>query len=155
MTKPSPENEKDHTPSEIDDSILGTAKIDPDAFKAVSANPDRLSSAKYALAGLIYMFRREKSTKALTFVTALAVLILPWLQLPAIEAALILFAVGLIWIAEILNSAVEAVVDLATDDVHPMAKVAKDVSSAATLVSVLLAIVINVMLVLPAILDKL
>lgn len=143
----------DHEP--IDESILGTAKINPDSFKATASNPDRLASAKYAFAGLIYMFRREQSTKALTLFTGILVVLLVGLQVETVPAALVVLSIGLVWMAEFLNSAVEAVVDLATDEIHPMAKVAKDVASAAVLVGLVVNVAVVLMVLGPIVLEKL
>jgi undecaprenol kinase len=59
------------------------------------------------------------------------------LRLPPVWWALVALAIGLVIAAELLNTAVEAVVDLVTVDDHPLAKRAKDVAAAGVLVAVL------------------
>jgi diacylglycerol kinase (ATP) len=139
---------------EIDDSILGTAKIDPDRYSATSSNPDRLASFKYAIAGLIYMFHREQSIKLLSAVTVVILLLLLWLPVGSVAAALVLLSVGLVWMGEFLNSAVEAVVDLSTDDVHPLAKVAKDVAAAGVLVGSAIMLIVVILILGPLLLNQ-
>lgn len=66
-----------------------------------------------------------------------------WIQLDRVGWALIVLAMALVWIAEFVNSAIEAVVDVASPDHHPLAKVAKDVSAAAVVLAVLAAAIIG------------
>ncbi|MEO1443941.1 MAG: diacylglycerol kinase family protein, partial [Chloroflexota bacterium] len=78
-----------------------------------------------------------------------------WLQVTRIEWAILLLAVGMLWISEIINTGLEAVVDLTTEgEIHPMAKVAKDVAAAATLVTFVVALVAVVVLLLPDLIEK-
>ncbi len=73
--------------------------------------------------------------------TWLAVVLLPsafWLGRNAIEVTLLVAAVLLVLIVELLNSAIEAVVDRVSFDWHDLSKRAKDIASAAVLLSLLL-----------------
>ena len=56
-------------------------------------------------------------------------------------------------VAELLNTAIEATVDLVTEEYHPLAKVAKDCASAAVLTSVLLATIVGIYVFFPQILE--
>ena len=56
---------------------------------------------------------------------------------------------GLVLSAELFNTAIEAVVDLASPEIHPLAKLAKDVAAGAVLVSALSAAVIGLMIFIP------
>jgi diacylglycerol kinase len=71
------------------------------------------------------------------------------------ELAIIILTITLVWMAEFINAAVEAVVNLASPELHPMAKVAKDVASAAVLLGVVAAILIGGLLLGPPLLLKL
>ena len=146
--------EKDNN-HEIDDSLLGTARIDPNDFRSGSANPDRLSSFKYSVAGMIYMFRHEQSIKALSVVTLVILPMLLWLDIGNVDAALVLLSLGIVWMGEFINSAVEAVVDLATDEIHPMAKVAKDVAASAVMLGTFVMLGVTLLIMLPPLLNKL
>jgi diacylglycerol kinase len=59
-----------------------------------------------------------------------------------------------VWTAEFVNTALEAVVDLATEEQHPLAKVGKDVGAAAVLIAALTSIVIGLLVLGPKLYDK-
>lgn len=140
--------------STLDDSILGTAKIDPAQYNALEGKISRFSSLKYAIAGLIYMFRRENSIKVLVLLTLGVFGLLLWLPVEPLALLLVVHSLGLIWMAETINSAVEAVVDLTTDEIHPLAKVAKDVSSSAVLIGGIVLVVTVVVVFGPPLLEN-
>ena len=73
-----------------------------------------------------------------------------WLGLGRLEWAVIVLAVGLVWMAEFVNTALEAVVDLASPDLHPLAKIGKDVAAAAVLVGAITAVVVGLLVLGPA-----
>jgi diacylglycerol kinase len=72
-----------------------------------------------------------------------------WLGLGRLEWAIILVTVALVWMAEFINTALEAVVDLASPDLHPLAKVGKDVAAAAVLVGAATAVVVGLLVLGP------
>ena len=72
-----------------------------------------------------------------------------WLQLGRLEWAVILLTVALVWLAEFINTALEAVVDLASPDLHPLAKVGKDVAAAAVLVAALTSVGVGLLVLGP------
>ncbi len=72
-----------------------------------------------------------------------------WLGLNRLEWAVIVLTVGLVWMAEFVNTALEAVVDLASPDLHPLAKVGKDVAAAAVLVGAMTAVVVGLLVLGP------
>jgi len=64
--------------------------------------------------------------------------------------ALILLAIAMVWIAEFLNTALEAVVDLTTDyQDHELARVGKDVGAAAVLIAAIASVVIGLLILGP------
>ena len=65
------------------------------------------------------------------------------------EWALIALAAGLVFVAELLNTGIETVVDLASPDLHPLAKAAKDVAAGAVLVSALTAVAVGLLVLGP------
>jgi diacylglycerol kinase (ATP) len=73
-----------------------------------------------------------------------------FLQLTASGWALILLAIALVWIAEFLNTALEAVVDLASNHQHhELAKVGKDVGAAAVLIAAISSVMIGLLILGP------
>lgn len=87
---------------------------------------------------------------------SIAVLIVGlWLHLSTQDWALIIFAITLVWIAEFLNTSLEAVVDLASPQQHPLAKVGKDVGAAAVLIAALGSVLIGLLILGPPLWRKL
>jgi diacylglycerol kinase len=72
-----------------------------------------------------------------------------WLGLGRLEWALLFLTIGLVWTTEFVNTALEAVVDLASPDLHPLAKVGKDVAAAAVLVGAATAVVVGLLVLGP------
>ena len=98
-------------------------------------------NAQYALEGFTHAFKSETSFKLEIFF-ALPLLVAIYLSPFSFAAKLtLLVTLILIMIVELLNSAVENVVDLVTKEKHPLAKAAKDVGATAVLFAVLLHIV--------------
>jgi diacylglycerol kinase len=92
-------------------------------------------SFRYAFSGLRYAFVTQRNLR-LHFSTAAAVMILGWiLNLPKREFIVVLAAIMVVMVAEMMNTAVEAVVDLASPDIHPLAQTAKDVAAGAVLLA--------------------
>lgn len=135
------------------DALTSTMRIQPDAHSfAVSHN--RVVSLGYALAGWLYMLRWQKNTR-LQAVASIAVLTLAlWLQVGPLEVALLVLTITIVWMAEFINAAVEAVVNLASPDYHDMAKVAKDVAAAAVLLGVVASVIIGLLVLLPPLIEK-
>lgn len=78
-----------------------------------------------------------------------------WLGIDRSDWAVLLLAIGLVWLAEFLNTALEAVVDLASPQMHPLAQVGKDVGAAGVLISAATAAVIGLLILGPHLLHKL
>jgi diacylglycerol kinase (ATP) len=103
--------------------------------KARSGLQRILDAAGYSIAGLAAAWRHESAFRQ---ECVLAVLMLPaawWVGRNWIEVALLAGSVMGVLIVELLNSAVEAVVDRVSSDLHPLSKRAKDIGSAAVMLS--------------------
>jgi diacylglycerol kinase len=72
-----------------------------------------------------------------------------WLGIPARDWAVIVLTIAMVFTAEFINTAIEAVVDLASPVHHPLAKVGKDVGAGAVLVSALAAALIGLLILGP------
>ncbi|NOG48152.1 MAG: diacylglycerol kinase family protein [Chloroflexi bacterium] len=96
------------------------------------------------------MLRWQRNTRiqgvASLVVLALAVL----LRVSFVELAILILSITIVWMAEFINAAVEAVVNLASPDYHPMAKVAQDVAAAAVLLGVVASVLISLLIFGPA-----
>lgn len=135
-------------------SLTSTARINPGDY-AAKISRNRFTSLGYALAGWLYMLRWQKNTRIMS-VASLAVMILAlWLQISRVELAIVILAITIVWLAEFVNAGIEAAVDLASPELHPMAKVGKDVASAAVLLGVVASVLIGLLLMGPPLLAKL
>ena len=95
-------------------------------------------NTQYALEGFVHAFKTESSFK-LELLASL--FIIPMIFIVPMELSLqlsLLITAFLILIVELLNSAVENVVDLVTQDIHPLAKSAKDIGATAVMFSIIL-----------------
>jgi diacylglycerol kinase (ATP) len=105
----------------------------------------RVRSFGHAFEGWWYVLRTQRNAWVHAII-ALAVLGLSfWLQLDALRWAVILLTMVMVFAAEFFNTAIEAVVDLASPHEHPLAKVGKDVAAAAVLIAALGAALIGML----------
>ncbi|WLR49883.1 diacylglycerol kinase family protein [Bacillus tianshenii] len=101
-------------------------------------------SFSYAFCGLYYVVKHERNMKIHVVITIL-VLVLAWLlHLPREDIFVILLLIGGVLSLEAMNTAVEKVVDLVTEEFHPLAKQAKDIAAAAVLIYTIIAVVIGI-----------
>ena len=90
-----------------------------------------LNSIKFSIDGLVNAYQNEQSLW-LHAICTICILILGFLlQISFNEWAVIVIALVIVLAVELLNTAIEATVDLVTKEIHPLAKVAKDCGSAA------------------------
>lgn len=140
--------------NKVMDALTSTMRINPDHHSPITSR-NRVVSLGYALAGWLYMLRWQKNTRLQATASILVMVMALWLQIPFVELAILILAITIVWMAEFINAAVEAVVNLATTEIHPMAKVAKDVAAAAVLLGVVASVLIGLLLLGPPLLDKL
>jgi diacylglycerol kinase (ATP) len=135
-------------------TIISTVRIDPNQYSPI-VSTSRQASLSYALGGWLYMLRWQKNTR-IQAVASIAVLALAaWLQVDAVRWAILILTMTVVWMAEFLNAAVEAVVNLASEQLHPMAKVAKDVAAAAVLLGAVASVLVGLLLLGPPLLMRL
>ena len=107
------------------------------------------ASFRYALAGLGYLLRTQPNARIHLTITLAVVVVGLWLGLPARDWAVIALTVGLVLMAEAFNTALEAAVDLAHPEPHPLAEVAKDVGAAAVTLAAIAAVVVGLLVLGP------
>jgi diacylglycerol kinase (ATP) len=100
-----------------------------------------LGTFKNSLAGLSIAFKSEEAFRVEALLMAIALPAIYWVAESVMESLLLLIVTALILITELINSAVEATVDRVGMDYHELSKKAKDIGSAAVLISLLLAAV--------------
>lgn len=136
------------------DNVFGTMRIDPDDYSH-QVSTSRSASLSYALGGWLYMLRRQKNTRIQAVISAFVLLAALLLQVDALGVALLIVMMTLVWMAEFMNAAVEAAVNLATTEFHPMARVAKDAAAAAVLIGAVASVLVGLLVLGPPLLARL
>ena len=108
-------------------------------------------STKYSFEGLLYAYKNEKSLWMHGLCSIVDICLGIIFKITLVQWSMILISLGVILSIELLNTAIEAVVDMITLEYHPLAKIAKDCGSAATFVAVLIAVVLNAFIFIPKI----
>ncbi len=108
-------------------------------------------SFKYAFDGLKYAFKYEQNILVHTLATILVVIAGIYFKISQIEWLAIILIIGLVIATELINTSIEATIDLITKETHPLAKIAKDTAAAAVLVFGLTAIIIGFIIFVPKI----
>ena len=110
-------------------------------------------SFKYAFSGLKYGFINTKNLHVdLLFIVA--VIICGFIfKICILEWAILLGCIGLVSSLELMNTAIEEVVNLASPDIHPLAKISKDVAAGAVLLSAIISAIIGLLIFVPKFID--
>ncbi|MGB3202196.1 MAG: diacylglycerol kinase family protein [Nodosilinea sp.] len=109
-----------------------------------------LVSFKYAWQGVAYAFRTQRNFRIHVVVGSLAVGLAIALHLVRVELAVIILTCGVVLTLELINTALESVVDLTVQQTyHELAKIAKDCAAAAVLISALISVSVAACLLLP------
>jgi diacylglycerol kinase (ATP) len=110
----------------------------------------RIKAFGYAFSGWWYVIRTQRNAWIHMVVSILVILLSFILHISMLGWALIVMAIALVWIAEFLNTALEAVVDLAANrQEHELARIGKDVGAAAVLIAAIASIVIGLLVLGP------
>lgn len=114
----------------------------------------RLASFRHAFAGWWYVLRTQRNAWIHAIISTAVFVVGVWLELDRRDWAIILLTMVAVWMGEFINTALEAVVDLASPDIHPLAKVGKDVGAAAVLIAALAAVLIGLLILGPPLWEK-
>ena len=116
---------------------------------------DLPSSFRYAAKGLIYAFASQRNFRIHLFIGALVFSLAVWLKLEISYLAILVLTVTAVLVLELLNTAIEAAVDLSIGRrYHPLARIAKDCSAAAVLAASISSLLIALLLILPPFLNQ-
>ncbi|WP_018753307.1 diacylglycerol kinase family protein [Paenibacillus sanguinis] len=110
--------------------------------------PDRhwSSTFRYALEGIVSSLRTQRNLRVHCVVAVLVIIASIVLSLPVKDVAVLLLVIALVISLELVNTAIEAAVDLAEPKWHHLAKIAKDAAAGAVLVAAVFAVVIGLLL---------
>jgi len=95
-------------------------------------------NTQYALEGFIHAFKTESSFKLELFASIFIFIGIYFIEVDLVYKLILSITAFLVLIVELLNSAVENVVDLVTKEIHPLAKSAKDIGATAVMFSIVL-----------------
>ncbi|NQT33439.1 MAG: diacylglycerol kinase [Candidatus Omnitrophica bacterium] len=120
------------------------------SFFKRSKDPDKkgfIYSVNFALEGVVHTLRSERNMRVHFLLGFLALIAGVYFNLPAVEFMLLCFAVSFVLVSEMFNTAIEHVVDLVSEEYHPLAKLTKDIAAGAVFVSAVNAVIVGYMLV--------
>lgn len=102
-----------------------------------------LESFNFAISGVLYAIKTQRNIRIHFFAAIIALLAAFFFEISSAEFLLLFFAISMVIISEMFNTAIEAAVDLATDKYHPLARIAKNVAAGAVLISTINAVVVG------------
>jgi diacylglycerol kinase (ATP) len=128
--------------------VAGSAPLPRQYAWQVASN--LLVSFRYAWAGVRYAFASQRNFRIHTLITVLAINLGLWLKVTPVEMAMLTLTCALVLVLELLNTALESVVDLAIgQSYHELAKIAKDCAAGAVLIASIAAILVASFIFLP------
>jgi diacylglycerol kinase (ATP) len=107
---------------------------------------NHLDSFRYAVEGIVHVFRTQRHMRFHFFTLVLALLIGLLYNLSSAKLAILFLVVSSVLVAEMFNTALESVVDMVTQAYHPLAKLAKDIAAGAVLITAITAVVVSIIL---------
>ncbi|QKE71475.1 diacylglycerol kinase family protein [Arthrobacter citreus] len=119
------------------------------ALKDFKKRSRLVSSFGYAFSGIFKVIKEERNIKIHLFAALVSVGLAIYFQISRIDWLILMLIITIVISLELVNSAIEAVVDLASPDQHPLAKKAKDVAAGAVLVAAIISIIIGALLFFP------
>jgi|WetSurMetagenome_2_1015567.scaffolds.fasta_scaffold299790_2 diacylglycerol kinase (ATP) len=109
----------------------------------------RITSFKYAFNGIGYMFRTQRNSLIHLLATFFVIILGFIVHLNLSEWSLIIFAIGLVFITELFNTAIEFLTDLISPDYHEKAGKVKDIAAGAVLITAIVSVAIGLMIFIP------
>jgi len=124
-------------------------------MRKMNKSKSRWHSLRYAFSGINTIIHSEKNTWIYIPITILVITLGFLFKIQAYEWLAIVICLGLVWAFEAANTSLEALVDLTSPEIHPIAKIAKDCSAAAVLITAITSAVVGLIIFLPRVLHLL
>ncbi len=118
-------------------------------------SPSLLASFRFAIEGIVYTFRTQRNFKIHCAITLAVAVVGLWVGLGTDQWAILAVTVTLVFVAELLNTALEAIVDHVSPEFHALAKVAKDCAAGAVFTTAFFAVIVGLLVVGPKLLVRL
>lgn len=112
-------------------------------------------SFRYALEGILHVLKTQPNARIHAAISVSVVIAGLWLQIDRSDWVSLIVMMAVVWVAEFVNTAIEAAVDLSTLERHALAKTAKDVAAGGVLVAALLALIVGVLILGPPLWSRL
>ncbi|MEL7039292.1 MAG: diacylglycerol kinase family protein [Cyanobacteria bacterium J06592_8] len=133
-SKPEPSSSSTHNPSDSSWTVASNLFV----------------SFQYAWTGVAYAYKTQRNFRIHTIIGTLAISLGIVLHLSAVKLAVIGLTIGAVMAMELLNTAIESVVDLTVgQSYHELAKIAKDCAAGAVLIFAIAALLVAIVLLLP------
>lgn len=113
----------------------------------------RAKSFSYAIRGIKIFFKTQHNAWLHIFATLIVIILGIYFSITLIEWALLVFAIGLVFVTEALNTAMEFDMDLTSPEFHPFARDTKDIAAGAVLISAITAVIIGGIIFIPKIIQ--
>ena len=102
-----------------------------------------IKSFNYAIDGIIHTVRSQRNMRIHFLVAGLVLVASLLLDIGRVEFLVLLFSITLVLVCELLNSSIEAAIDITTTTYDPLAKIAKDVAAGAVLIAAINALIVG------------
>jgi undecaprenol kinase len=115
----------------------------------IRRQPPFVRSLGHAFSGIVHTLRSQRNARIHACLGVVVLGLAIGLRLSFPSMALLVLVMGLVFVAELLNTAIEATIDLVSPDFHPLAKVAKDVAAGGVLIAAAIAVAVGLLILGP------
>ena len=131
-------------------------KVRKKVKKRMGIDQKRLTNSfKYAMEGIKQSYKGEQNLRIHTIIAILVLIFGFFLKISYMEWLICLILIGLVLMSEFFNTAIEYVVDLASPQIHPLAKAAKDTASAGVLIMAIISAIVGLTIFVPKFIEYL
>lgn len=109
-------------------------------------NDNLIDSYNNAVNGIIHAFKTERNIKIHVLVAVMVLILSLFTSISRDEFLIICFTISLVIVAEMINTAIESLVDIATEEYHPLAEKAKDVAAGAVFIATVNSLIVGYMI---------
>jgi len=107
---------------------------------------NRWQSFRCALSGIFHVLRTQRNAQIESVIAILVIAAGLWLRVSRTEWLLLALTIGVVLAAEMMNTALEHAVDIATHDYNPLARIAKDAAAASVLTAIIMSVIIGILI---------
>jgi undecaprenol kinase len=119
------------------------------ALKDYKKRAPLIHSFGFAISGITRVIKDERNIKIHLAAAFISMVLAYYFKISRFDWLILILTITMVISLELVNSAIEAVVDLASPEKHPLAKKAKDIAAGAVLVAVIASVIIGVLLFFP------